>query len=114
MCGIKISGLPALMERAQRCQGFLKNLTVLQSPILHLLSDPLSADQTSEFKEADPGVSTVSSLISIIHQESIWSSEIKRDPTAKESKGMTQLQLRPFSSRETPTPSPSLLLLGHK
>lgn len=64
---------------------------VLRLLFLPLPSAPLSADQTSEFKEADPGVSATSSLISIIHQESIWSSEIKMDPAAKESKGRTQL-----------------------
>lgn len=64
---------------------------VLQLLFFPLPSVPLSTDQTSEFKEADSGVSATTSLISIIHHESIWSSEIKIDPAAKESKGRTQL-----------------------
>ena len=76
---------------------------VLRSPLLPLLSAPFSADQTSESREADPGVSTMSSVISVIHQESIWSSEMKMDPTAKESKGRAQLWPRAFSNWETNT-----------
>lgn len=76
---------------------------ILRSPLLPLLSAPSVADQTSEFKEADPEVRAMSSLISSIHQDSIWSSEIKMDPTAKESKGRAQLWPRPFSNQETNT-----------
>jgi len=69
--------------------------------LLPLLSAPSSADQKSEFKEAGPGVSTMSSLISIIHQESVWSSEIEMNLTAKESKGRAQLWPWPLSKWKT-------------
>lgn len=77
--------------------------TLLWSTLLSLLSATLSADQTSEFKEAHPGISTMSSLFSIIHQESIWSSEIKMDLMARESKSRAQLWPWTFFDRETST-----------
>lgn len=98
---IKIPALPVLMETAQRWVVFLSTLMVLWCPLLHLLSAPSSADQKPEFIETDPRVRTMSSLISIIHQENTCSSGIKIDPTAKESEGRARQQ--PFSICETNT-----------